>query len=117
MLAGAILGAALEVNEMKPNKIEEISKDVRAISRMLEELAKFARKEQPAPHFKKWISPTEVEKSYGISQSKLRRMRVFNEGPPYKQFGHRTVMYNTFALERWIDGLPGGGDEQTLRKR
>lgn len=62
------------------------------------------------PTFKRrYMNDREIELFYGITRRRLQTLRQLNEGPPYRKFGHRTVLYEVAAFERWIDSLPLGG--------
>lgn len=72
------------------------------------------QKEQthPLPSFKRrYLNDREVEAIYGLRRRELQRMRLRNQGPPFRRFSHKVVMYEVSALERWIESLPLGGEE------
>jgi hypothetical protein len=65
---------------------------------------------QPLPSFrKKYLNDREVEAIYGISRRALMRMRLLDQGPPFRRFGYKIVLYEVSALENWIATLPLGG--------
>jgi hypothetical protein len=67
----------------------------------------------PLPSFigKKYLSDEQVGIYTGIPKRKLAFWRSYgiHDGPPYKRFRGQPL-YEVHALERWIDGLPAGGD-------
>jgi hypothetical protein len=63
------------------------------------------------PSYKKrYLNDREIEAIYGISRRQLQRMRLLNQGPQFRRFNHKVVMYDVQMLERWIDTLPKGGE-------
>jgi nucleotidyltransferase/DNA polymerase involved in DNA repair len=59
---------------------------------------------------KRFLSDREIEELYGIGEAKLKRMRLLGEGPEFRRFGHKTVLYDVRLLEAWIDKQPRGGE-------
>jgi hypothetical protein len=53
--------------------------------------------------------PAETSLRFGIGEQKLRYLRTFGGGAPFKVIGHRTINYNWRQFEIWLDSLPGGG--------
>jgi hypothetical protein len=72
------------------------------------------REQTPSlPSYKKrYLNDREVEAIFGISRRQLQRMRLLNQGPQFRRFSHKVVMYEVTALERWIESLPLGGSEE-----
>jgi hypothetical protein len=65
---------------------------------------------RPLPSYKKrYLNDREVEAIYGVSRRQLQRMRLLDQGPQFRRFGYKVVMYEVAALERWIESLPAGG--------
>jgi hypothetical protein len=61
--------------------------------------------------------PADTAIRYGIGTDKLRRLRTYGDGPPFRIFGHRTVVYPWKDFELWLNNLPGGGGVRTNRAK
>ncbi len=51
---------------------------------------------------KRFLTPKEVEKIYGINRRTLANWRWAKKGPTYIKLGSRRVLYPVKALEEWI---------------
>lgn len=52
---------------------------------------------------KQALTPSEVEKLYGISKTRLDHLRGENRGPQYTQLAERgAVLYTPAAIQRWL---------------
>jgi predicted DNA-binding transcriptional regulator AlpA len=52
---------------------------------------------------KKLRSP-EVRRDYGISESRLAKLRLYGGGPRYIKLG-RSIIYDSNDLDAWLDSL------------
>lgn len=68
---------------------------------------------EPLPHVtKRCGNPAETALRYGLGEEKLRKMRLFGEGPEFRVAGHRSIVYDWEKVEVWLDSLPKGGGER-----
>lgn len=47
---------------------------------------------------------------FGVSVSKLRRWRLFDDGPRYRKIGN-AVRYSVADLDAWLANCPSGGSQ------
>jgi hypothetical protein len=60
---------------------------------------------------KEYITPTEVERCFSVSQRKLRDMRREGGGPKFRRVSRKAVLYSIREIERWFNSLPSSGGE------
>lgn len=53
---------------------------------------------------KPMLTPSEVNKLYGIAESTLEKMRASNRGPAYSQLAIRgKILYSRKAIDTWLE--------------
>lgn len=52
---------------------------------------------------KQALSPAEVQKLYGITETRLEKLRAEGRGPQYTQLAERgTILYTPAAIQKWL---------------
>lgn len=59
---------------------------------------------------KRWIDEKQVEEIYGFNAKTLRNWRSLGEGPPWRGFGAKSIMYQVGNLDDWIERQRQGGE-------
>lgn len=75
---------------------EQIREAIRSVFVEVAELQKLA--------VKPMLTPSEVNKLYGIAESTLEKMRASNRGPAYSQLTAKgKVLYSRKAIDTWLE--------------